>query len=49
MDLSETKTLKDFQEAFLDVKNACEKEIGSTIKHVEIWHDNDIRITFSNK
>lgn len=49
MDLSKTKTLKDFQEAFLEVKDACEKEIGSTIKHVEIFYDNDIRITFSNK
>ena len=49
MDLSETKTLKDFQEAFLEIKDACEKEIGSTIKHVEIFYDNDIRITFSNK
>ena len=49
MDLSELKKLEDFQKAFLEVKAACEKEIGSTIKHVEIWHDNDVRIIFSNK
>ena len=49
MDLSKLKTLEDFQKAFLEVKAACEKEIGSTIKHVEIFYDNDVRITFSNK
>ena len=49
MDLSKLKTLKDFQKAFLEVKAACEKEIGSTIKHAEIFYDDDVRITFSNK
>lgn len=49
MDLSELKKLEDFQKAFLEVKVACEKEFGSTIKHVEIFFDNDLCITFSNK
>lgn len=48
MDLSKLKTLKDFQEAFLEVKDACEKEIGSTIKQVVIYYDDNVRITFSN-
>ena len=48
MDLSKLKTLEDFQKAFLEVKGACEKEFGSRIKHVEIYFDDEIRITFSN-
>ena len=49
MDLSDIKTLEDFQKAFLEIKSACEKEFNSMIKRVEIWDDNEVRIVFSNK
>ena len=49
MDLSDIKTLEGFQKAFLEIKSACEKELNSMIKRVEIYDDNEVRIVFSNK
>jgi hypothetical protein len=49
MDLSDIKTLEDFQKEFLEIKSACEKEFVSVIKRVEIFDDNEVRIEFSNK